>query len=78
MRIRKCRRAFGGRYSLFGPQVFEKNKRNPSEILRSFMAVPDKELFEFGSFRIDPAEHLLLCDGEPVPLEPKVFETLLA
>lgn len=41
------------------------------------MTGPDKELFEFDSFRLDPAEHLLLRDGEPVPLEPKVFETLL-
>jgi DNA-binding winged helix-turn-helix (wHTH) protein len=41
------------------------------------MTRPDKELFEFDSFRIDAAEHLLLRDGEPVPLEPKVFETLL-
>jgi TolB-like protein/DNA-binding winged helix-turn-helix (wHTH) protein/Flp pilus assembly protein TadD len=41
------------------------------------MTLPDKELFEFDSFRVDPAEHLLLRDGEPVPLEPKVFETLL-
>lgn len=41
------------------------------------MAVRDKELFEFGSFRLDPAEHLLLRDGQLVPLEPKVFETLL-
>ena len=41
------------------------------------MTRPDKELFKFGCFRLDPAEHLLLRDGEPVPLEPKVFETLL-
>lgn len=41
------------------------------------MTASDKELFEFDSFRLDPAEHLLLRDGEPVPLEPKVFETLL-
>jgi DNA-binding winged helix-turn-helix (wHTH) protein/TolB-like protein/Flp pilus assembly protein TadD len=42
------------------------------------MSGPDRELFEFDSFRLDPAEHRLLRDGEPVPLEPKVFETLLA
>ena len=41
------------------------------------MTRPDNELFEFGSFRLDPAERLLLRDGRPVPLEPKVFETLL-
>jgi TolB-like protein/DNA-binding winged helix-turn-helix (wHTH) protein/Tfp pilus assembly protein PilF len=35
------------------------------------------ELFEFDSYRLEPAERLLLRDGVPVPLEPKVFETLL-
>lgn len=34
-------------------------------------------LYEFGSFRLDPAERKLLRDGEPVPLTPKAFETLL-
>jgi DNA-binding winged helix-turn-helix (wHTH) protein len=41
------------------------------------MTRPDNELFEFGSFRLNPAEHLLVRNGEPVPLEPKVLETLL-
>ena len=41
------------------------------------MTRPSNELFEFGAFRLDPAEHLLLREGEPVPLEPRVFETLL-
>ena len=36
-----------------------------------------KELFEFDSYRLDAAERLLLRDNVPVPLEPKVFETLL-
>lgn len=34
--------------------------------------------YEFGSFRIDRRERLLLHDGEPVPLPPKVYDTLLA
>lgn len=33
--------------------------------------------YEFGPFRVDVAERLLLRDGEVVPLTPKVFETLL-
>src|SRR5262245_33851366 len=41
------------------------------------MGKPGKELFEFGQFRLNPAERLLLRGDEPVPLEPKVFETLL-
>src|SRR5262249_32238841 len=34
-------------------------------------------LYEFGPFRIDVGERLLLREGEAVPLTPKAFETLL-
>ncbi len=34
--------------------------------------------FVFGPFRLTPEEHLLLRDGETVPLPPKVLETLVA
>lgn len=37
-----------------------------------------KVLYEFGKFRCDPREHLLLCGGEPVSLPPKAFEILVA
>ena len=37
----------------------------------------NRHIYEFGSFRLDPAEHILLRDGQIVPLTPKVFETLL-
>jgi DNA-binding winged helix-turn-helix (wHTH) protein/TolB-like protein/lipoprotein NlpI len=33
--------------------------------------------FEFGPFRLDPDEQLLLREGRPVQLPPKAFETLL-
>jgi DNA-binding winged helix-turn-helix (wHTH) protein/tetratricopeptide (TPR) repeat protein len=33
--------------------------------------------YEFGAFRVDAANHRLLRDGEPVPLKPKAFDTLL-
>src|SRR5437764_8362914 len=36
-----------------------------------------KQIYEFGHFRIDPEERLLLRDGAPVPLTPKAFEMLL-
>jgi DNA-binding winged helix-turn-helix (wHTH) protein/formylglycine-generating enzyme required for sulfatase activity len=42
------------------------------------MAKPDKQLFEFGPFLLDPAERRLLRDGKPVPLTPKGFDLLLA
>jgi Tol biopolymer transport system component/DNA-binding winged helix-turn-helix (wHTH) protein len=34
-------------------------------------------VYEFGSFRLDPAERLLLKDGQPVPLTPKAFDLLV-
>jgi len=33
--------------------------------------------FEFGPFRLDAAEHLLLREEQPVQLPPKAFEMLL-
>jgi DNA-binding winged helix-turn-helix (wHTH) protein/TolB-like protein/tetratricopeptide (TPR) repeat protein len=40
------------------------------------MKVQDRSIYEFGSFRLDPAQHILLRDGQIVSLTPKVFETL--
>ena len=37
-----------------------------------------RPIYEFGVFRLDPSERLLLREGQPVPLTPKVFDTLLA
>src|SRR4029453_3799049 len=41
------------------------------------MCASDKRSYEFGSFRLEASEHILLRDGQIVPLSPKVFETLL-
>ncbi|WIG55206.1 MAG: Adenylate cyclase [Rhodanobacteraceae bacterium] len=37
----------------------------------------DKDLYVFGSFVLDPLRRLLLRDGVPVQLSPKVFDTLM-
>jgi DNA-binding winged helix-turn-helix (wHTH) protein/TolB-like protein/Tfp pilus assembly protein PilF len=37
-----------------------------------------QRIWEFGPFRLDETERLLLRDGEPVGLTPKVFDTLVA
>ncbi|MCA1616761.1 MAG: winged helix-turn-helix domain-containing protein, partial [Acidobacteria bacterium] len=39
---------------------------------------PAKSLYEFGPFHLDPAEHVLLRDGEPVALRPKELAVLVA
>ena len=41
------------------------------------MSMQEQGLFEFGRYRLNPREHLLLRDGEPVALTPKAFEMLV-
>lgn len=41
------------------------------------MRASGKRSYEFGSFRLDPAEYVLLRDGQIIPLRPKAFEILL-
>ena len=41
------------------------------------MIRPADEVYEFDEFCLEPAERVLLRDGEPVGLTPKSFETLL-
>ena len=41
------------------------------------MSVQTKRVYEFGSFRIDTAERVLLREGKPVSLTPKAFEVLI-
>jgi TolB-like protein/DNA-binding winged helix-turn-helix (wHTH) protein/Flp pilus assembly protein TadD len=42
------------------------------------MSLQTKHIYEFGPFRLDEEEHLLLRDGEAVPLTPKAFDLLIA
>lgn len=36
-----------------------------------------KLLYEFDGFRLNPADHSLLCAGKPIPLTPKSFDILV-
>jgi len=38
----------------------------------------ENHIFEFGPFHLDASERMLLRNGEPLPLAPKVFDTLVA
>ncbi|NDQ56845.1 MAG: tetratricopeptide repeat protein [Acidipila sp.] len=42
------------------------------------MRQESKHFYEFGPFRLDAPERLLLRDGKPVELTPKAFDTLVA
>ena len=41
------------------------------------MSLQSGELYEFGPFRLNPGERLLLRQGRPVPLAPKAFDLLV-
>jgi DNA-binding winged helix-turn-helix (wHTH) protein len=41
------------------------------------MSRGNRQLYEFGPFRIDLEERMLFRDRQPVPLPPKAFDTLL-
>ena len=42
------------------------------------MSKTSNQVYEFQGFRLDVAERLLLRQGRPIPLPPKVFDTLVA
>src|SRR5205809_2896264 len=42
------------------------------------MQLTSGHLYEFGPFVLDTAQHLLLRQGNPVPLTPKTYDLLLA
>ena len=41
------------------------------------MSLPTQHLYEFGPFRLEPAERRLLRDGQEVPLPQKAFDVLV-
>jgi TolB-like protein/DNA-binding winged helix-turn-helix (wHTH) protein/Tfp pilus assembly protein PilF len=41
------------------------------------MSKQPNHIYEFGEFRLETSERLLLRNGNPIPLTPKAFETLL-
>lgn len=41
------------------------------------MPLVDKEIYRFDRFLLDPVERILSCDGTPVSLTPKAFDTLI-
>src|SRR5437773_6933943 len=41
------------------------------------MVKQPKVFYDFGVFRLDPEERLLLCQGAAIPLTPRSFDTLL-
>jgi DNA-binding winged helix-turn-helix (wHTH) protein/TolB-like protein/Flp pilus assembly protein TadD len=61
-----------------GAAVWKKTGKRLEKVLAARMAKQDKLFYEFGPFRLDLAERILLRDGEHIPLTPKAYETLVA
>ena len=62
----------------FSEKVLRDISEKSLKILQDLMSTQSQHLYEFGPYRLDTAERLLLRDGVPVPLTPKAFETLVA
>jgi TolB-like protein/DNA-binding winged helix-turn-helix (wHTH) protein/Tfp pilus assembly protein PilF len=58
-------------------KVFGKFSQNSPKVLHLSVNNQTGQLYEFGEFRLEAAERLLLRNGKPVMLTPKAFETLL-
>src|SRR6516162_10877492 len=41
------------------------------------MSFKEQEMYQFGPFALDPTERVVLRDGTPLIVTPKVFDTLL-
>jgi DNA-binding winged helix-turn-helix (wHTH) protein/TolB-like protein/tetratricopeptide (TPR) repeat protein len=74
------------RYSKSSREVLKKalknfqriSKENSKGDSKAVMEGQTASFYQFGSFRIDRGGRVLLHDGEPVSLPPKVYDTLLA
>jgi TolB-like protein/DNA-binding winged helix-turn-helix (wHTH) protein/Tfp pilus assembly protein PilF len=67
----------GGDYSGRAPEVLPARGSFSEFFLNAFMGSGDSHIYEFGPFVLNPSEHVLLRDGRPVPLRPKVFDLLV-
>src|SRR6516165_3994208 len=60
-----------------GQRPSSKNTREPLFAATGASSQSTPELYEFGPFRLEPSEHKLSRNNEPVVLTPKAFDTLV-
>jgi DNA-binding winged helix-turn-helix (wHTH) protein len=56
------------------PSIFQVRHRSDHSWC---MTLKLRHFYEFGPFRLEPEEHLLLSHSQPVPVAPKYFELLV-
>jgi DNA-binding winged helix-turn-helix (wHTH) protein len=66
------------RLAAAGQKVFGKFSEISPNFLLPDMSKQINHIYEFGEFRLETSERLLLRNGHPISLTPKAFETLLA
>jgi DNA-binding winged helix-turn-helix (wHTH) protein len=59
-----------------GEKSLDNSQKVLKESSKAVMSNRFSRVYEFGSFRLNATEGLLLCDGSPVPLAPKAFAIL--
>ncbi len=58
-------------------EVLRELQKFSEEFPKTVQSSNSQHIYDFGPFRLDAAEHLLLRNGAPVPLSPKAFDMLL-
>lgn len=66
-----------GRYTAYAIEVLPSSGISLELFLTAAMFHRPRQLYEFGPFVLNPVERTLLREGNPVSLQPKVFDTLL-
>jgi TolB-like protein/DNA-binding winged helix-turn-helix (wHTH) protein/Tfp pilus assembly protein PilF len=66
----------GGQYAERDLTVLREFGKFSERVRKTIQKAISRPVYEFGPFRLNPAEHQLLRDGRAVPLTPKVFDVL--
>jgi Transcriptional regulatory protein, C terminal len=72
-KVKSLSEVLGKFWEIFGVS----NHKGGDNNAQRFMSEQVRHLYEFGPFRLDATERLLLRDQQHIPLTPKAFETLL-
>src|SRR5437016_7130564 len=66
-------RSYTGRLA----RVLRNQEESSEKVLRPVMSLLIQHFYRFAEFTVDTDQRVLLRQGKPVPLTPKVFDTLL-
>src|SRR5688572_4172297 len=76
LHVQSARRVGSRRLSLLKAPRKPQDSHHGSHFPGGVMDRHGTPCYQFGPFRLDVSEHMLVRDGHPVPLTPKIFEVL--